>query len=91
MGAAAIFTTVSAGNKSKWTRAQDEVLTKMASEGKSRAEISKATGHPENSITYRIRFVKKTEQDYNDAQALKAEGDRVPLETVGDILDLIKY
>lgn len=86
-----IFTTASAGSKSKWTRAQDEVLTQMASEGRTRVEMSKATGHSENSITYRIRFIKKTEQDYVDAQALKDEGDRVPLKAVSDILDLIKY
>jgi hypothetical protein len=67
-----IFTTVTGGSgKQKWTRAQDALLIKLANEGKSRKEISKETGHPENSITYRVRFIKAAEEKLNEGIELK--------------------
>jgi hypothetical protein len=57
-----VFTSTGNGNgKQRWTKEQDALLVKLANEGKSRAEISKAVTHPENSITYRVRFIKAAE------------------------------
>lgn len=83
-----VFTNTSAGNgKSRWTKEQDALLIKMANEGKGRVEIGKACGHPENSITYRIRFIKKAEEDL--AAKLAEEGEEV--ESIDQVLASIKY
>ena len=57
----------------------------MANEGKGRADIAKAVGHPENSITYRVRFIKKAEE-----ALIEAGNDGEEL-TIDDVLASIKY
>jgi hypothetical protein len=80
----AIFTNSGNGNgKAKWTRAQDELLVKLCNEGKGRKETGAAVGHPENSITYRIRFIKAAEGKLTEA------GEEVT--TLAQVLDSIKY
>ena len=75
-----IFTNTASGNgKQRWTKEQDALLISMANEGKGRADIAKAVKHPENSITYRVRFLKAAEA--------KLERDV----TVEALLDSIKY
>lgn len=54
-----VFTNTTSGSKSRYTKAQDAALIELANEGKGRAEIAKEIGHPENSVTYRLRFLKK--------------------------------
>ena len=84
----AIFTNASNGNgKSKWTREQDALLIAMSNEGKGRQDIAKAVKHPENSITYRVGFIKKAEAAL--AEKLAESGEEV--ETVDQVLDTIKY
>jgi len=80
-----IFTNTNSGSKQKWTREQDAKLVALANEGKGRADIAKACGHPENSITYRVRQIKKAE-----AALLEAGADPETL-TIEDVLDSIKY
>jgi hypothetical protein len=78
-----IFTNTSNGNgKSRWTKEQDALLVKLANEGAGRAALAKAVGHPENSITYRIRFIKAAEAKLSET---------VEVETVDQVLDSIKY
>lgn len=43
--------------KKFYTRQDDELIVKMKEEGKTVAEISKATGHTMNSITARVNRV----------------------------------
>ena len=81
----AIFTNTASGSKSKWTKEQDAKLVAMANEGKGRADIAKAVGHPENSITYRVRFIKKAEE-----ALIEAGNDGEEL-TTDDVLASIKY
>jgi len=84
----AIFTNNGNGNgKSKWTREQDALLIAMANEGKGRKDIAAAVKHPENSITYRVGFIKKAEAAL--AEKLAESGEEV--ETVDQVLDTIKY
>lgn len=84
----AIFTNAGNGNgKSKWTREQDALLIAMANEGKGRKDVAAAVKHPENSITYRVGFIKKAEAAL--AEKLAESGEEV--ETVDQVLDTIKY
>lgn len=46
-----------AGSKKFWTREQDEALVALCNEGKSVAEIAAVVGHPELSVSYRIRKI----------------------------------
>ena len=84
----AIFTNASNGNgKSKWTREQDALLVSMANEGKGRKDIAAAVKHPENSITYRVRFIKAAEA----ALTAKLAEEGAEVESVDQVLDTIKY
>lgn len=69
-----IFTNTAAGSKSRYTKEQDAQLISLSNEGKGRQEIAKAIGHPENSITYRLRFLKKAadEGKFDTAEELLA-------------------
>lgn len=80
-----VFTNTSATGKNRWTKEQDAKLIALANEGKSRAEIAKGTGHPENSVTYRIRFIKKAEEALAEAGN---DGEEI---TTEDVLNSIKY
>lgn len=84
-----IFTNSGRGNgKQKWTREQDAALIAMQNEGKGRKEIAKATGHPENSITYRVGFIRKAAEAV-EAKATEAGEEVVDL--VEQTLSSIKY
>lgn len=48
--------------KKFYTRADDELICKMKEEGKTVAEISKATGHTMNSITARVNRVLRNDK-----------------------------
>lgn len=79
-----IFTNTASGNgKQRWTKEQDQLLIAMANEGKSRLDISKAVKHPENSITYRVRYLKSVEA--------KALADNKVVESTEDLLALVSY
>lgn len=79
-----IFTNVGNGNgKSRWTKEQDTKLVELMNEGASRKDVAKAVGHPENSITYRIRFLKKAEEALLEAGAEEV--------TTEEVLASIKY
>ena len=73
-----IFTSANSSSKSRYTKEQDADLIELSNEGKGRADIAKAIGHPENSVTYRLRFLKKA----------AAEG---KFETAEELLASIKY
>lgn len=47
--------------KKFYTRQDDEVICKMKEEGKTVAEIAKATGHTMNSITARVNRVLRSD------------------------------
>lgn len=47
--------------KKFYTRQDDEVICKMKEEGKTVAEISKATGHTMNSVTARVNRVLRSD------------------------------
>lgn len=87
-----IFNTTTSGNgKAKWTKEQDAALIALANQGKSRKDIAAAVKHPENSITYRIRFLKAIEEKFTAAQAEKPEDERETIESVDQLLGLVKY
>ena len=48
-----------AGSKKFWTKDEDELLIKLANEGKTVQEIASEIDHPELSIAYRIRKLSK--------------------------------
>ena len=54
------------GGKNRYTRAQDEIIVRMKDEGKSNREISKAVGHSELSIAYRIRCVLRVVDSFDE-------------------------
>ena len=58
-----IFTSANSSSKSRYTQEQDAALIELSNEGKGRADIAKAIGHPENSVTYRLRFLKKAAEE----------------------------
>lgn len=74
----AIFTNTTSGSKARYTKEADAKLIALSNEGKGRADIAKAIGHPENSVTYRLRFLKKAAE----------EGQ---FETAEELLASIKY
>jgi hypothetical protein len=73
-----IFTNTTSGSKVRYTAESDAALIKLSNEGKDRAAIAAAIGHPENSVTYRLR-------------TLKARAVAGKFETVEELLASIKY
>ena len=56
----------SGSNKKFYTRAQDETIVRMKNEGKSNREISKAVGHSELSIQYRLGRVLRGKDSFDE-------------------------
>lgn len=66
-----------------YTREADEKLIELVNQGVMRSKIAKVIGHPENSLQFRIRFLKKKEEEATEKG--------VEITCAKDLLDTIDY